>query len=362
MGQTSLVKERGAHSRGKILYLAIRDQIARGVLKPGDRLLSSRELQRQFNLSYHATLEALERLEEEGFVERRPGAGTFVGSAEVLNSIRQRSKRIKLIISGESVGQGFLSPLVSSLKLRLDEMGCDYTAVQHDDDPRPPFEEGEADGAIWVCAHMPWRFDPPPMPMVLVSHDLAVAWHISEGYDIVTVDNRQGGAVAGRYLREIGCKRPAVLGALYRPTGEKPCPLTEVRLRGFEEGWGETVPASRVLLAAGHAFQEAARMAMDLLAMEPRPDAVFATSDDLAGGLCHALVAHHIEVGKEIKVVGFDGQSPAYRGEPMLTSVRAPLEEMGRVAAELGVERSADPKATSRRVHLACTLRMGETA
>ncbi|MEM8869925.1 MAG: FCD domain-containing protein [Pseudomonadota bacterium] len=67
---------------------AIRRQIEglilRGILRPGERLPSERDLAAQLNVSRPSLREALAELEEEGLVETRAGAGAYV--ANVLGS------------------------------------------------------------------------------------------------------------------------------------------------------------------------------------------------------------------------------------------------------------------------------------
>lgn len=58
-------------------YVAIRDEILRGELRPGNPL-SRRRLARQLGMSVLPVSEALRRLEEDGLVESRPRAGTRV--------------------------------------------------------------------------------------------------------------------------------------------------------------------------------------------------------------------------------------------------------------------------------------------
>tara|TARA_B100000700_G_scaffold28951_1_gene27874 strand:- start:21969 stop:23540 length:1572 start_codon:yes stop_codon:yes gene_type:complete len=60
------------------LYLGLRERIQAGRLAPGSRLPSSRRLARELCLGRNTVLAALEQLVAEGFLETRPGAGTFV--------------------------------------------------------------------------------------------------------------------------------------------------------------------------------------------------------------------------------------------------------------------------------------------
>jgi LacI family transcriptional regulator len=73
----------------------------------------------------------------------------------------------------------------------------------------------------------------------------------------------------------------------------------------------------------------------DRLAKAPRDfDAVFTGNDDAAVGAMTALGDAGIRVPEDVSVVGFDDFRLAQFLNPPLTTVRAPTEEAGRVAAE----------------------------
>lgn len=63
-------------------------------------------------------------------------------------------------------------------------------------------------------------------------------------------------------------------------------------------------------------------------------DAVFAGDDDAAIGVLRALHQHGVQVPEDIAVVGFDDLGFASSLNPPLTTVRAPTESVGRMAAE----------------------------
>jgi GntR family transcriptional regulator, rspAB operon transcriptional repressor len=65
------------HSLSDDAYLAIRDEILRGQLRPGTPL-SRRRLARELGMSVLPVTDALRRLEDDGLVESRPRAGTRV--------------------------------------------------------------------------------------------------------------------------------------------------------------------------------------------------------------------------------------------------------------------------------------------
>jgi LacI family transcriptional regulator len=66
----------------------------------------------------------------------------------------------------------------------------------------------------------------------------------------------------------------------------------------------------------------------------PRFDAVFAGDDDAAMGVYSALKEAGLSIPEDISVVGFDDSRMSAFLTPPLTTVRAPTEEVGRVATE----------------------------
>lgn len=75
---------------GVQLYMALRDVLLSGALKPGDRLPASRTLAKEAGVSRTTVIDAIDRLVAEGMLVSRVGAGTFV--SETLEN-RQPSLR-----------------------------------------------------------------------------------------------------------------------------------------------------------------------------------------------------------------------------------------------------------------------------
>jgi len=66
------------------IQAVIREQIDSGQLKVGDPVSSERELARVHQVSLMTARHALAGLEQDGVVERRVGAGTFVAPREFI--------------------------------------------------------------------------------------------------------------------------------------------------------------------------------------------------------------------------------------------------------------------------------------
>ena len=80
------------------IAIHVRRQIIGGELLHGERLPPERAFADQFGVSRGTVRDALRRLEEEGFVEKRPGSGTYVTFTDAdTGSIAQSTSPIELV-------------------------------------------------------------------------------------------------------------------------------------------------------------------------------------------------------------------------------------------------------------------------
>ncbi|MFJ9601173.1 LacI family DNA-binding transcriptional regulator [Streptomyces althioticus] len=104
-----------------------------------------------------------------------------------------------------------------------------------------------------------------------------------------------------------------------------------------------------LLIEPGDFSEGGGRRAMEAL-LERRPDldAVFAASDVTAAGARQVLREAGRRIPDDVALVGYDDSAIARHMEPPLTSVRQPIEEMGRAMTDLLLREVADrrPSAT----------------
>lgn len=106
-------------------------------------------------------------------------------------------------------------------------------------------------------------------------------------------------------------------------------------------------------------LETTSRVASSMLQTRNRPTAIFAGTDLQALGVLKACRQLQLRVPQDVAVLGFDDiDISAYVG---LSTIRQPLDESGRVAAELLLSRIADPGRLLQHVLLPLTLIERET-
>lgn len=162
------------------------------------------------------------------------------------------------------------------------------------------------------------------------------------GWDIdsVIVDNYRGGELAAQHLIECGSRDFVFISS----------PLTscvhQERMRGFSEtlrAGGCSLPESHVLFADGSPAS-GHQVLRDFLQREVRFDGLFASSDQLAIGAIKALREVGLRIPEDVRVIGFDNTFVASFVEPSLTTIHVPKHQMGMRAAELLLQRIANPE------------------
>ncbi|WP_255949754.1 LacI family DNA-binding transcriptional regulator [Streptomyces odontomachi] len=97
------------------------------------------------------------------------------------------------------------------------------------------------------------------------------------------------------------------------------------------------------LIVSGDFTEEGGRRAMaQLLEHDPDIDAVFAASDVMAAGARQTLRAMNRRIPEDVALIGFDDSVIARHMDPPLTSVRQPIEEMGRAMIDVLLTEIAD--------------------
>lgn len=252
----------------------------------------------------------------------------------------RRSYSVGVMIPG--VSQGYNVLVLQGIEDGLAAQGYFHYVASHYLKPErveeyaSGFTDRGADGLVVVSA--PWRMRL-PMPVATVS-----CHHAVEGTTSVVLDHGTAATLALRHLLELRHQRIAFI------KGTPEVPDTEVR-------WRATVAAARKLgvdisprlvepiVVTSSTAQLGYDVTKKLLSAGERFTALFAFNDVSAIGAIRALEDQGLRVPEDVSVVGFDDiESAGYMG-PGLTTIRQPLQEMGRIAAEAVLRKIGRPSA-----------------
>ncbi len=154
----------------------------------------------------------------------------------------------------------------------------------------------------------------------------------STGIPSVDVDNIGGARIATQHLISLGHRRIALI------TNAPPAYTASAdRLAGYRQTLETAGIAYReAFVRYGNFTPQSGFSAMSsLLALEPRPKAVFVASDTVALGALQAARQHGLRVPEDLALVGFDDIPLAEFVAPPLTAVHLPAYGLGWGAADL---------------------------
>lgn len=249
----------------------------------------------------------------------------------------RRSFNVGVMVPEISAGYNVL--VLRGIEDRLVKEGYFYSVVSHHlradlvEDYAHRLIERASDGLIVVSAPWKLRLD---IPVATIS-----CHHAVKGTARVLLDHQVAAELALRHLTGLGHRRIAYI------RGSESVPDAEVRWSAIEETAAKMgVPVSSKLVQVVDDDRPASpqlgqEIGHRLLAGGERFTALFAFNDVLAIGAIHAFEQAGLRVPRDVSVVGFDDiESATYLG-PGLTTIRQPLHEMGRMAAEAVLERIA---------------------
>jgi DNA-binding LacI/PurR family transcriptional regulator len=258
-------------------------------------------------------------MEELQFVPRQ--------AARVLAS--KRTNTIGLLLP--EISGAFFSPMLKGIEAAAHEAGYDLLvhSTQQVETARRRLGEHNSDGLL-VFTH---SLAPRELHRLHSLHFPVVLLHQTppDGLDIpvIAIENKDGAAMLVDHLIERHGRRRIVY--LRGPDGHEDSVWRE---RGYCEALeAHDIEFDPGLIASGGFDDEEAFAAIQGLLSEGLDfDAVFAGDDDAAIGAMRALKLAGRLIPQDVAVVGFDDVPFARYLSPALTTVRAPIEQVGREA------------------------------
>lgn len=193
------------------------------------------------------------------------------------------------------------------------------------------------DGVLLVSVHaddpLPDLLEQLGMPSVISGRR-----HAAETLPSVDSDNFEGARAAVDHLIARGRRSIATI------TGRLDVYGAQRRLDGYRRAVAAAGldPDERLIAPADFSEEGGVRAMRELLERRPGVDAVFAASDVMAAGARQVLRESGRRIPDDVALVGFDDSAVARHMDPPLTSVRQPIEEMGRTMTRVLLQEIAN--------------------
>ncbi len=311
----------------------IRSQIESGELQQGSRLPAERLMAKELGISRATMSKALVELGREGFLVRHVGRGTFVA-----NKKPAKNKTVRIVVEGlqKTLADEYYVGLHRGIQdVALNESMDVMYASAKDGDYQSLFDSRRPDGLLLIDPYA--RFLPEVqalyrqgVPFVI----LGASWPDIE-LPCVDSNNYSAAAKAVQYLYSLGHRR---IGGIFVDTLHANSPE---RRRGFESSMAQhglefhrDWCIDDIVDGTQH-LDDIHMERIKNMVLEPNgPTAFFCGGYHLASETMKIIKQTELTVPGHISIVGFDGLHLAAQTRPALTTLRQPLQKMGRRAMQ----------------------------
>jgi LacI family transcriptional regulator len=249
-------------------------------------------------------------------------------AARVLAS--RKTNTIGLLFS--EINGAFFAHLLKGVEAQLRSAGFElliYATQTEHLAKHKPLGEHNTDGLLVFTASLAAkelrRLNRMNFPVVLMHQSPPDGMNIP----VITIENKNGAEMLVTHLIEKHARRRIVF--LQGPDGHEDSLWRE---RGYREALGSHgIAFDPALVAVGGFSEEQAFIAMQQLLLDGTEfDAVFSGDDDASIGVYRALKMANRSIPDDVSVVGFDDVQFSRYISPPLTTISAPIEEVGREA------------------------------
>jgi DNA-binding LacI/PurR family transcriptional regulator len=254
-----------------------------------------------------------------------------------------KSRVFGLIIS--DIGNPYFASVVRGIEDIAYANGYSLILCNSDEDPEKEelyinvFLESAVAGAIIACAREDTMCGENLLDagIPIVAMDRRIT---NSDVDTVVTDNFKGAYDAVVHLIEQGHRRIGFIGGpIHTTTGKE-------RWEGYRKALSDHgCELIADLIKVGNFKQWSGQeAAQELLAQTDGPTALFTANNLMTLGALNAIHESGLKIPDEIAIVGFDDLPWAQSLDPPLTAVEQPAYELGRIAADLLINRIIDPE------------------
>jgi GntR family transcriptional regulator of arabinose operon len=321
-----------------------------GSLKAGDQMPSENEIADQFQLSRQTVRQSFGELEQEGWLRRVQGKGTFVS-----NPLERPAQGVQTIGVITTYISDYIFPLiVRGAEAVLRSRGYRLLLTSTDNDKEKereslemmmreplsgliiePTKSAEGNPNLSYFLSLNYR----NIPYIMINERYA-----EMDCACVKVDDELGGFLAAEHLIQLGHRRIAGFFKMDDLQGVN-------RLKGFIRAHRKyqvpLMPEAVIHYVTEEKDTKPYAQAVSMLSVQAdRPTAIVCYNDSLAVQLLEAVRQTGLHVPQDVSVIGFDDSSLAMATEVKLTTLTHPKSELGTQAAQMLID-SIEGKASA---------------
>lgn len=351
----------------KYLQLAehLREQIEGGHLQPDDQLPSFSVMRTNFDATQRTIEKAHALLEEDGLIRREQGRGVFVNYP----APRQMTGTVGFVAPYNMQPEqniAYWGSVIAGMRSAARDRGYHLLLI---DDGADFDDWDKMDGAVLCDTHD--RRDPQPATKLppLGFPSMAILNRV-EGFACVSTDDLDGAYQLTQHLIQLGHRRIAYLASVNSNIS-----TLQERRNGYEKALKQAGIAldPRWIrdLHREHEWDDlpdwyplAGEASLNQWMQQDWKElgctALVAQNDSTAQGALKAFRAAGLHVPHDVSLVGFDGL-PAQNGEPQLTTIQAPLFDVGERAIKALLDGLQDSTKKPENICLPVSLVKGQT-
>lgn len=318
----------------------ILQRIENGDLVPGDRLPGLRVLGKQFGCNYHTVRHAFEGLAQRGYLEMRPGSGTFV-TDKAVDHLRQKASTEKILRKTDQIGVllplqqwgHYVTSLINQLHLSAKKKNLILnirTVATIDIQCFSLAKEFRAQGCCAIL--LPWvgkEQKPADLHDFVRASELPVILpdpvHGLEDHCYRIARNNRGSApnetmLQGRYFQALGYDKVALLASY----DTAPEPLRCKTLQYIDWASRENMPNLLELVDTenGHDFDRI----IDRWQPMKGELAIIAHDDELALDFMDACRRRGVSIPEDFALMGHNNNPNGLRSDPTLSTMLCPYD------------------------------------
>ena len=333
----------------RVIYQTLESSIRQGEFRSGDRLPSEAELCTRFGASRITVAKALQGLQQDGLVRRRPGSGSYVQLPEQASSYR-----FGLLIpelGNTEIFEPICQGIMRAPQARSHSLIWGHSAASEENHEAAAlslcrqFIEQRVSGVFFapleytgsrdaVNQRVVQELQQASIPVVLLDR-CYLRYPERSGLDRVGIDNHRAAFLLTQHLWQQGARRIVFVAR------KRSASTVLERISGYLFALHDA--GSEFAGAAAFGDAESPMWVQQLLATQ-KPDAFVCGNDLTAARLMRTLIDLGVRVPQDVRLVGFDDVNYAQFLPVPLTTIHQNCAQIGQSAIEIMLKRLAEPQ------------------